>query len=85
MSITYDPKKWSNPSRARDFESSIKKTKSLVLVPARELRHFKITSDSNPALFSQIVSQEENKPVIISKTKGENLRSNKYISSKEIE
>lgn len=85
MSITYDPKKWSNPSRARDFEPSKKKTNSLVLVPARELRHFKITSDGNPALFSQIVSQDENKPVIISKQKGKGLRSSKYISSKEIE
>jgi hypothetical protein len=85
MSITYDPEKWSNPSRARDFEPSKKKTKSLVLVPARELRHFKITSGSNSALFSQIVSQDENKPVIISKPKEEGLRSSKYISSKELE
>jgi hypothetical protein len=41
MSITYDPIKWSNPLRARDFEATRKRSKAPVLVSLREFRYFK--------------------------------------------
>jgi hypothetical protein len=60
MSITFDSDKWSNPAKARDYENSHAKPKSLVLVPAKELRYFKVHSTQSDALFSQIVSQDGN-------------------------
>lgn len=57
MSITFDSNKWSNPARARDYENSHATTNSMVLVPAKELRYFKVHTAQSDALFSQIVSQ----------------------------
>jgi len=45
MSITYDPKKWTDPLRARDFESTVKKSRSPVVVSLRDLRYFDENSE----------------------------------------
>jgi len=64
MSITFDSDKWSNPAKARDYENSHTRSNSLVLVPAKELRYFKVHSTQSDALFSQIVSQDENAKLV---------------------
>ena len=64
MSITFDSSKWSNPARARDYENSHVTTNKMVLVPASELRYFKMHTAQSDELFSQIVSQGEKiKPI----------------------
>lgn len=62
MSITFDSDKWSNPAKARDYENSHTTSNTMVLVPAKELRYFKLHSTQSDALFSQIVSGEPHPP-----------------------
>ena len=57
MSITYDPKRWTNPLRATEVEEFKKKSSARVLVSIDETRYFKVgkKSDENDA-FNRILS-----------------------------
>jgi hypothetical protein len=59
MSITYDPEKWTNPLRARDFEPVRRRSSSPVLVSLRELRYFKAHSEIHAGTVSAFLSEGE--------------------------
>jgi len=63
MSITYDPEKWTNPLRARDFEPVRKRSSSPVLVSLRELRYFKANSEIHGGTVSAFLAEEDEQGV----------------------
>jgi len=72
MSITYDPEKWTDPLRARDFEPVRKRSSSPVLVSLRELRYFKERQDPGPlpvAVFLEEKPSEEGLPQTVETSK----------------
>lgn len=60
MSITYDPEKWSNPLRARDFEPVRKKAEGAVLVSLRELRYFRANPKAQAESLGAFLKEEDN-------------------------
>ena len=60
MSITYDPEKWSNPLRARDFEPVRRKSSGPVIVSLRELRYFKANPETSAETLGAFLKEEEN-------------------------
>lgn len=59
MSITYDPEKWSNPLRARDFEPVRKKSEGAVLVSLRELRYFRAHPEATAETLDAFLKEED--------------------------
>jgi hypothetical protein len=60
MSITYDPEKWSDPLKARDFEPVRKKSEGAVLVSLRELRYFRNNPDVHAETLGAFLKEEGN-------------------------
>jgi len=63
MSITYDPEKWSNPLRVREFEPVRKKSEGAVLVSLRELRYFRANPDTRAESLGEFLKEENNQEI----------------------